>query len=408
MTRSLNEYLPKVVLDPKSVTYTGISKAEINDFANDPKWLQLKHDDFFANVSPGGNLDSFSIITIDNLEIVLNNEGDEELIVDDHSFLIDVNQSYFHCLYDNFGQWLILKNYLPYLKAVCINTEDFRPIENSPYKRTVLDWCEITADQDYYEVRNYKKIKFKKISFIHSGTSYFLREVVLHIPEEDRMVSEANSANSAVFYLKSKFLKKFFSKTAATNRNKRHRKVYLSKMFTRDMMDKTFILKKLLKDNGVSWNRDGSFNDPKDFILNTNLLAFGPAAIFGPMNEIDFRYLSVKNELELEKFFESKGYEIITAEQMTLEEQMNLYYTCTHIATLGGAGSINSLFLDDDGTIIYIAPDTGYQFRHEDVIDTITNNSIIPVDKRRHLGQRKIFGIQNIIDILNINYGDRL
>jgi hypothetical protein len=408
MVKSLNRYQSGIVFETTAVTYSKLEKQNINDFITENDYLRLAMSPTYGKLEMDSRKNHFNIITLTDLDIDFESESNEELVIDDHVFLLDLNQSYFHALYDNFGQWLVLKKYIPELKTIFVNTQDIKTFEGTSYKSTIMNWAGVTLENGYYEASEYKSLKFKKVSFIHSGTSHILREVVHQMPQQDEITLDLNDRNNALFYMKSKLLKNFVNENIITKNLPRNKKVYISRIQTRRMYDRIFLFKKLVMDNGVSWNGDGSFNDPNDFLLKTNLDAFKPAGIFGPMHEIDFRYLDIEDEMLIERFFSSQGYEILNGiESMSMEDQINTFAQCSHIATLAGAGSVNAIFLGD-GTMVYLAPNTGYSFHHEDIIESITENSVIPLDKRIHNGPSYAMPVFKMLQMLKDEYGDQI
>lgn len=414
MTSKLNLYGYNVVFDIESQSVENIGVTYVNDYKTEPRWLELGEKNLFGTNGIVGPDNGLPIVTMENLEVTTTSTSNKTILLEDHVFVFDANQSFFHCLYDNLGQFLVLKNYFPDIKAVFVNTQEKNSIFGGiTYKSKILEWAGIQED-DHILTSDYKTIKFKKISFIHSASSHFLRSVDYMLTEDQRLDIDkiyrqsADSSGSSI-YLKSKFLKKFIRKNIANKNIIRNRKVYLSRVHTRKLYERTWILKNFLRDNGVIFNNDGSFEDENNILLTLNMEAFKPANIFGPMMEIDYRYLEIHDELFVENFFRSKGYEIVSMESMELVDQVDLMLSCTHIATLAGAGSLNALFLDDDGLIIYLAPNSGYSFHHEDIIDSITKNSIILQDKREiGYDRTRVFQPQQLIHMLEEAAGDRL
>lgn len=411
MTDPLNKYGHKIVFEVNRVSYGHVEETCFDDFTQDEAWKELCKSDIFAiqnrNEEPNQKI-VFS--TIYNLEFDPVSESNETVHVKDHVFPIDINQSYFHALYDNIGQFLLAKNYFPDIKPIFINAETDPNALKANYKKDLMDMIGL-KEEEIINGYEYSAIKFDKITVIHADANTVMREV-RHRINSDRTRLEPflhpKSSGAAMLYCTSKHLKGLIYDRYLKNREKPTKKVYISRMALRPLFDRTNLLKKFLLANNVSWDSEGRLEDPDSFLMKVNLEAFAPANVFGPMREIDFRYLSLEDELLIEDFFKGKGYEIIYPERMGLTDQINVYISSTHIATLGGAGSVNSLFLGDSGTIVYIAPDTRYEFYHEDIIDSITNNSIIPIDKRKIEYFKGRTSVSHILNVLQNEYGDRL
>lgn len=90
-------------------------------------------------------------------------------------------------------------------------------------------------------------------------------------------------------------------------------------------------------------------------------------------------------EERLAEYFKSKGYEIISPEKLTLDEQLNLLINCESFASTIGSSSHNSLFLRDGTQCIFIPrnvhPFNGYQRTCNQVNSAKVNyiNSSLPI-----------------------------
>lgn len=411
MTDPLNKYGPKIVFEINSVSYDSVEETCFQDFTQDEAWKELCKKDVFARQSRSEESSQKIVLsTIYNLQFYPVSKSNETVHIKEHVFPIDINQSYFHALYDNIGQFLLAKNYFPDIKPIFVNAETDPNALEANYKRDLMDMVGL-KEEEIINGYEYSSIKFDKITVIHANANTVMREV-RHKINSDRSRTEPfldpKSSGAAMLYCTSKHLKELIHDRYLKNRDTPTKKIYISRMPLRPLFDRTHLLKKFLLSNNVSWDNYGRIQDPDNFLMKVNIGAFAPASVFGPMAEIDFRYLSLEDELLIEDFFKGKGYEIVYPERMSLADQIKEYISSTHIATLGGAGSINSLFLGDSGTIIYMAPDTRYDFYHEDIIDTITNNSIIPIDKRQIEYFKGRTSVSHVLNVLQNEYGDML
>ncbi|MBQ3395735.1 MAG: glycosyltransferase family 61 protein [Synergistaceae bacterium] len=84
-------------------------------------------------------------------------------------------------------------------------------------------------------------------------------------------------------------------------------------------------------------------------------------------------------EDKLEKYFSSKGYEIIHPEKLSLDEQLNLLVNCESFASTVGSCSHNMIFLRDDTEVILI-PRANYMMGYEAALDHVHNLKISYVD----------------------------
>lgn len=53
---------------------------------------------------------------------------------------------------------------------------------------------------------------------------------------------------------------------------------------------------------------------------------------------------NVKNQLDIEKLFQSSGYELVQLEDLNFQDQIDYFYRATHVAGLHGAGFTNLIF----------------------------------------------------------------
>ena len=78
-------------------------------------------------------------------------------------------------------------------------------------------------------------------------------------------------------------------------------------------------------------------------------------------------------EERLAEYFHSKGYDIVSPEKLTLDEQLNLLINCENFATTIGSISHNSIFLKDKTEAIFI-PRSLYVFKgHQDMLNQVNS-----------------------------------
>ena len=101
----------------------------------------------------------------------------------------------------------------------------------------------------------------------------------------------------------------------------------------------------------------------RDFALkNYKPLPFNKAYFFHGRNQI--------GEERLAQYFNSKGYAIISPEQLSFKEQLNVLINCESFASLIGSCSHNMIFLRDGSEVILMSRafySTGYQEAMNDV-----------------------------------------
>ena len=87
-------------------------------------------------------------------------------------------------------------------------------------------------------------------------------------------------------------------------------------------------------------------------------------------------YKKTFGEEKLEHFFKKQGFQIIYPEQHTFDEQLSMMLSCKMFASTEGSTSHNSVFVNDDATIIII-PRGPYFSGYQQTIDSITNKNTI-------------------------------
>ena len=93
----------------------------------------------------------------------------------------------------------------------------------------------------------------------------------------------------------------------------------------------------------------------------------------------DYSIIRSVCENRLEKFFKSIGFEIISPEEYTFREQMNILLSCSEFASTVGSAAHNILFLKDK-TKVYLIPRTDFITEYQFALDEICDLDIIYVD----------------------------
>lgn len=84
-------------------------------------------------------------------------------------------------------------------------------------------------------------------------------------------------------------------------------------------------------------------------------------------------------EDKLERYFASKGYEIVYPEKLSLDEQLNILINCASFASTVGSCSHNTLFLRDNTEVILI-PRANYLTGYQETINQLHSLRISYVD----------------------------
>lgn len=84
-------------------------------------------------------------------------------------------------------------------------------------------------------------------------------------------------------------------------------------------------------------------------------------------------------EIKLEKFFAKQGYQIISPEKYSLDEQLNILINCTSFASTAGSCGHNMIFLPDDAEVILI-PRAVYLTGYQLALDELRKQDIHYID----------------------------
>lgn len=84
-------------------------------------------------------------------------------------------------------------------------------------------------------------------------------------------------------------------------------------------------------------------------------------------------------EDKLERYFASKGYEIIYPEKLSLDEQLNVLINCESFASTIGSSSHNIVFLRD-GTEVILIPRSNYVLGYQLALDKVHNLKVNYID----------------------------
>ena len=90
------------------------------------------------------------------------------------------------------------------------------------------------------------------------------------------------------------------------------------------------------------------------------------------------------NEYRLEEFFKRLGYKIISPEEYTFREQLDILLSCTEFASTAGSASHNTMFLKEK-TKAYLIPRTDFITEYQFAIDEICDLDITYVDSSMSL-----------------------
>jgi hypothetical protein len=238
-------------------------------------------------------------------------EIDKTVSIKEKVFIIDIlGYSHFHFIYDKIAQYEFIKKYIPDLSLYVISNDYHIEKDNGALQ----------------ELTKFYSIPKHKILNINSQEAFTFTNVYFVWSTHNRQYSDC-------------FQKEYFDPW-------QHRD------------DFSFYIKTiyaLLQEKFKDYIAPKINKDQKIFISR-----FKQHEVAGRKSN-EARYISKDDEIALEKFFESKGYKIYSAEELTLSEQIELYSGSSHVAALKSSALVNTIFCKPETAIIGINLDDEYQ-----------------------------------------------
>ncbi len=277
--------------------------------------------------------ESLTIHSLSNVSInFLNNQTNAKKIISGNIFLMDFDylDSHFHFLSDFLAPYLLLKKHIKDLKLVLViynHTGEKLPVSQhtnlSKYCYDILDKLDV-YENSVIDLKDYKNLILENVFFTETYYNQYLEKSLPQIIEWD--------------YLKSGFCE-VANALRPHNVGLESKKIFISRMNENNEVRK---IKKSLKNKNFNTKKL-----PKDWKIRT-----------------EHRYIKLKDEMFLENFFRTKGYDVIDPSSYSLKEQLNIFSNATHVAGLSGAGLINSIFSNHKVKLFILNPSSGYGFDH--------------------------------------------
>lgn len=267
--------------------------------------------------------------------------GSKALSLEGNYFIInEIEQTYYHFLMDQVGQYLYLKSIYPDLKLLIFKQE----VGDS---RDYASWCINKLKEEF----SYTEISLSEYGhlFIEQITVLSNRLIdIYHLIDDNLNDFLLDKDYTAVVV---SYLKKFFSRhIEASNVSK---KIFLSRSSKREEISKA----------------RNKISEP------TSL----------EEQQIIARYMDPKMEDLIESLFKDAGYEIINFENYSFQEQLELCASASSIGLFVGASVINTIVAPQSTEILLISHDTSYPFPiYHDLIDSINSNVVHILDPREY------------------------
>ena len=311
---------------------------------------------------------------------------------------------YFHTMHEGIGQYELLKRIVPDLKIVPVAW-----MENFDSRKkdlaVMLDMLKPygITDKDIVFLSR-EKATFEKIFYYTTRVNPLL--IQAKVPQDGQAMLNNHSLQyvpqGKEIYQPDKFymdgfnlIKELYKKYLVKN-NDLPKKIYFSRMKQDNRIRKIYEL----------MVNDGNLNNEDLIYLKQEESNMGGQRYL--LQLIKERYMLLEEEIRLEKYFKSKGYEIIDPENLSFYEQINYYYNATHIAAIRGSGLFNTIFCQPNANIFILDTAQSYEFAYLEICKLGTNNVYeIPFTLRfKKFMQDNLFSVDNILGILNSHYSE--
>lgn len=311
------------------------------------------------------------------------------------AFLVGLYENqFYHFLTDGIAQYLYLKTFIPDLKIYFINDQPsevknldhLKELKVRDFIKNVVAWCQEETEfgGEIINFVKYKNITFDKLFIFGNSNITFLRDLIdiSSLNENGEMVPVDISNNEGTRLLMMPLLKDFmYSKALEHNRLPSDfiypERVYIRPGLTINRMQAWQEQINFLKNNGVVFNEEMKIIDDPNNALNSllssdefehTILGIGDN-LRGQEQELAQRYLSPAEVQELDDFFARRDYFSLDSESMAWIDMLNMIIKATHVAFVSGAGILNALVASDEAQIIYINPNTTYDFDHQRTLE---------------------------------------
>jgi hypothetical protein len=235
----------------------------------------------------------------------------KHLTISGKSFIIDlIGYSHFHFIYDKIAQYEFIKKYHPDVNLYIVANSKYFDEKNGLI----------------HDLKTLYSIPDSNILNIDSGEKYVFKKLFFLWPTHNILLTNI-------------FVKKYFDPW----NSKKDFKFYIQTIYP------------LLQSRFRAYIKPQVDPDFKIFISRFNYHEKRDR------NKDNSRYISKDDEIKLEKFFKYKGYQIITAENLGLLEQVELYSKAYRVAGIKSSGLVNTIFCKEDSGIIAINLDDEYQ-----------------------------------------------
>jgi dTDP-glucose pyrophosphorylase len=304
----------------------------------------------FSFSSASGEINGAKLVNV-----LLSNKKQEssrgKVVVKSKAFLFDIGcSSYFHGLSDVLGQFSLLKQKFPDIRAFAFTDgEEHKNIK--PFMETIgEDLCDLKIFS-----HDLKEVLFEEVYLFSAvGFPWFLNTFREHNRKIRNLTVDNNIYNNVYMKeilsaaRKSITIKLFDPKSAiSTINSNKDKKIFLHSAH------------KSLFDNPKSTSAEKEqFEKQKEQMIR------------------DGRFIKKSDYLNIVKVFKDLGYVDVDPSKLTMAEQIGIVTNANQIATIAGSNSTHSIYSSGRSSFILINPFLKYDFPHESIVSLCNKNPI--------------------------------
>ena len=374
----------------------------------------LKHEDFSGqprlsfdvnSINPVViNSKNFPYVRISNCVLINKSKEDNERItVKGNVFVIDLlEQNYYHFI-ETLSHFFLLKTIIPDLHLIIIERN---PYNHTPIKNFTKGFIEIFDKNLYTFIKRdqFSSIMFENIFYINTTRMQLLNEIAMFGDNDEQeksiikntIESSQQEVHNNIFYngllelrkylyplnIEQKLEYKIFIPTTSINNKHREYKEFLDAI-----------------DSGID-------QDSEEFkTIKNKINTFSVGTIDQMRHFVDSRYISEEDEIKIFDYFISKGYKIVNTESMSIKDQIKLYRSCSHIATITGSSCLASAFCDDNTNFIIIDNNHKYEHKHDEYAKFLLKNVISVFEREDSFS---VYSIDEVLEYIENNYKDKI
>lgn len=341
------------------------------------------------------------------------------------SFFVGIYESqFYHFMCDGIAQYLWLRTFIPEIKIYFINDQpgaiDSLAKNQKDFVATVIKWCQEEGfGGEVVNLATYKKLNVDKLFLLANSNITFLREKISEI-SMPQLADVLNGSGSRLLMLP--LLKEFLYKKAIEHNRLPKDFNYPSRVFLRPGLTIERLQAwqdqiEYFEKNNVVFDEDFNIvSDPNNMAREVTSIDYwkhtldpnSPDNLRGAAFELGERYLSREEVSAIDTFFKRRDYFFLDSQDLSWVDMLNMIIRADKVALISGAAILNAMVAESSTQVIYIEPNTTYQFNHIETLELFFKEvePIIYYDPRKVM--KKKFDINRLLGDLEKEKGDFL